>query len=71
MFVFIEASSFSETSMTLSLSFILFYVQSIASSIGVEWAEELAMVLSVMLSHFCHFPVFTPCPCQVLCSHTP
>lgn len=57
--------------MTLSLSFILFYVQSIASSIGFEWPEELAMVLSVMLSHFRNFPVFIPCPCEVLCSYTP
>lgn len=69
MFISIKGNSIYETSMTLSLPFILFYVQSIASSIGFEWPEELAMVLSVMLSHFHHFPVFTPCPCEVLCSH--
>lgn len=60
-----------ETSMTLSLSCLLFYVQSVGSAIGFGWPEELAMVLSAMLSLFSHSPSFTPCPCEVLCSHAP
>lgn len=57
--------------MTLSVAFLLFDVQSVASAVGFRWPEELAMVLSVMLLLFRYSLSFTPCLCEVVCSHAP